>query len=359
MSGGKKGNGWTDKLSKPKTLIKTPIASIYDVAAASDVSITTVSHVYSGNRHVAPETVARVLETAGKLNYSPRLSAKALATGRSMILGVCFPSEGNLLDRNPYFPALLEGLSAAAAKAGYGFLLIPTNLEHTSGHEGLLYKLDGVIVADPLPDDPRLMAFLEHDLPIITIGRCMGRDDFPWIDNDHRKGIVDVFAHLDAQGYERPLLLSKVPMASYESDVEQAFRRQTELRGYACRIVRCKELFHQNTYESVRDLLTAEDRPDVVIATTDSLAVSVLQAASDLGIVIPQDLGVVGEGDTVLASGSIPTLTSIRVFPERIGDIAVRLLLDAHSGNQTAQETLVPVELVVRASTGRRNGAAA
>ncbi len=335
------------------------MTSIYDVAAASGVSITTVSHVYSGNRHVAPETVARVLETAKKLNYSPRLSAKALATGRSMILGVCFPREGNLLDRNPYFPALLEGLSAAAAKAGYGFLLIPTNLERTSGHDGLLYKLDGVIVADPFPDDPRMTAFLERDFPVITVGRCMGRDDIPWIDNDHRKGIVDVFAHLDAQGYVRPLLLSKEPMASYESDVEQAFRRQTEQRGYACRIVRCKELFHQKTYESVRNLLTAKDRPDVVIATTDSLAVSVLQAASELGLAIPRDLGVIGEGDTVLASGSIPTLTSIRVFPERLGDIAVRLLLDAHSGNRTAPETLVPVELVVRASTGRRNGAAA
>ena len=56
------------------------MTSIYDVAAASGVSITTVSHVYSGNRHVAPETVARVLETARKLNYSPRLSAKARAT---------------------------------------------------------------------------------------------------------------------------------------------------------------------------------------------------------------------------------------------------------------------------------------
>ena len=335
------------------------MTSIYDVAAASGVSITTVSHVYSGNRHVAPETVARVLETAKKLNYSPRLSAKALATGRSMILGVCFPPEGNLLNRNPYFPALLEGLSAAAAKAGYGFLLIPTDLEQRqSAQEGLLYMLDGVIVADPLPDDPRLMAFLERDLPIITVGRWMGREGIPWIDNDHNKGIVDLFAHLDEQGYERPLLLSKETLASYEFDVEQAFRRQTERRGYPCRIVRCNELFHQRTYESARNLLSANDRPDVVIACTDSLAVSVLQAASDLGMAIPRDLGVVGEGDTVLAAGSIPTLTSIRVFPNRLGDIAVRLLLDARSGNRTAQETLVPVELVVRASTGRHKGAA-
>jgi DNA-binding LacI/PurR family transcriptional regulator len=340
-----------------KSSTDTPITSIYDVAAESGVSITTVSHVYSGKRHVAPETIARVLKTAKKLNYSPRLSAKALATGRSMILGVCFPAESHLLDHNPYFPALLEGLSAAAAKAGYGFLHIPTVLKQKSSHAGLLGQLDGVIVADPLVDDPRLMSFLERDLPIITVGRCMGWDDLPWIDNDHKKGIVDVFSHLDAQGYERPLLFSKEPMSSYEFDVEQAYCSETAKRGYACEILRCRELFHQKTYQAARDFLAAKNRPDVVVTTTDSLAVSVLQAASELGIAIPRDLGVVGEGDTVLASSSIPTLTSIRVFPEQLGDIAVRLLLDAPSGRPTAQETTVPVELVVRASTRRRNGA--
>ena len=331
------------------------MASIYDVAAAAGVSITTVSHVYSGNRHVAADTVARVMEAARDLDYSPRLSAKALATGRSMILGVCFPAEGSLLHRNPYFPALLEGLSAAAGKVGYGFLLIPNALGENGVAQGeLLGQLDGVIVADPAANDARLAAFLDRDLPVITVGRWMDRKDIPWVDNDHTKAITDLFVHLDEQGYRRPLLLTKEPTISYESDVEQAFRKETEARGMPGRVVWCDNFFSQKTYDVAREILTAAERPDVIIASTDSLALSVLQAASDLGIAIPDDLGVVGEGETVLAASSIPPLTSIRVFPDRLGDLAVEMLLDLVNDGGGERAKLVSVELVVRASTDRR-----
>jgi DNA-binding LacI/PurR family transcriptional regulator len=331
-----------------------PMASIYDVAAAAGVSITTVSHVYSGNRHVAADTVARVMEAVKDLNYSPRLSAKALATGRNMVLGVCFPAEGDLMHRNPYFPALLQGLSVAASKTGYGFLLIPNSLEDVESQHSLLGKLDGVIVADPAEGDPRLLAFLERDLPIITIGRWIGRDTIPWVDNDHLTGVTDLFEHLGSQGYRHPLLLSKEPFISYEADLEQAFRRETAQRDMACRVVWCDNFFSQKTYDIAREILSGADRPDVIVASTDSLALSVLQAANDLGISIPKDLGVVGEGETLLSASSIPPLTTIRVFPDRLGDLAVDLLIGVMNGTATGHQLRVPVELVVRTSTDRR-----
>jgi DNA-binding LacI/PurR family transcriptional regulator len=329
------------------------MTSIYDVAAAAGVSITTVSHVYSGNRHVAADTVARVMEAARELNYSPRLSAKALATGRNMALGVCFPAEGDLMHRNPYFPALLQGLSAAAGKTGYGFLLIPNSLDDIEARNSLLSKLDGVIVADPAEGDPRLAAFLERDLPIITVGRWIGRGSIPWVDNDHVKGVAALFDHLAGEGYTRPLLLSKEPQISYEVDLEQEFHRQTRARGMSGRVVWCDNFFSQKTYEIARGILAADDRPDVVIASTDSLALSVLQAANDLGIAIPRDVGVVGEGETVLSASSIPPLTTIRVFPDRLGHLAIDLLIGLIDGTAGSHQISVPVELVVRASTDR------
>ncbi len=330
------------------------MTSIYDVAAAAGVSITTVSHVYSGNRHVAPDTVARVMEAAKRLNYSPRLSAKALATGRNMVLGVCFPAEGDLMHRNPYFPALLQGLSVAAGKTGYGFLLIPNNLGEPDVVHSLLGKLDGVVVADPAEEDSRLQTFLDNDLPIITVGRWMARESIPWVDNDHLKGVTDLFEHLDQQGYRHPLLLTKEPLISYEVDLEQAFRHETEARGMSCRVVWCDNFFSQKTYDMAREVLSGDNLPDVIVASTDSLALSVLQAASDLGISIPNDLGVVGEGETVLSASSIPPLTTIRVFPEQLGDRAVELLIATINGTATSDKLLVPVELVVRASTERK-----
>ena len=120
-----------------------------------------------------------------------------------------------------------------------------------------------------------------------------------------------------------------------------------------CRVVWCDNFFSQKTYDVAREILSGDDLPDVIVASTDSLALSVLQAASNLSISIPDDLGVVGEGETVLSARSIPPLTTIRVFPDRLGDLAVGLLINMINGTAIDQELLVPVELVVRASTDR------
>ncbi len=332
------------------------MTSIYEVAAQAGVSITTVSHVFSGNRHVASETVDRVLGVAAALNYSPRLTAKGLATGRSMILGISFPSEREVLRHNPYFPELLEGLSAAAAKTGYGFLLVPNNLKKNlePGRGSLLSRLDGVIVSDPIDADQNLRMFLEREMPIVTIGRCLHNENIIWVDNDHRDGILRLFEHMDEQGYERPALISKRPVGSYERDVEQSFRDQARARELPARIVRARHYMGQESYELAYRMLEPADRPDFIIASTDSLALAVLRAANDLGISVPEELGVAGEGDTILATTSTPPITSIRVYPQRLGDAAVGLLLRVLDGKEIMREQLLPVELVTRSSTKRR-----
>ena len=99
--------------------------TIADVAKLARVSITTVSHVLSGKRPVAEATRRRVLEATQELNYRPAMTARGLATGRAMALGLQFPFEGEQLLLNPYFPAVLESLSAAAIEAGFTFVLLP------------------------------------------------------------------------------------------------------------------------------------------------------------------------------------------------------------------------------------------
>lgn len=328
--------------------------SIYDVAEQAGVSITTVSHVFSGNRPVAPETAACVREVAKKLSYRPRLTAQGLATGRAMILGIHFPFEGELLISNPYFLELLEGLSAAAAMAGYGFLLIPRSLNQPDfSLEDLFNRLDGAIIVDPSMDDPQLTALLEHGFPTVTTGRWLGNDHIPWVDNDHQDGIVQLFRHFDEKGYRRPALISTALRYSYTDDIERAFKQELDSRGIRTWIARTDDLSERQAYSLARQMLEQTECPDAIVACTDHQAISVLRAAKDLGIAVPDELGVAGEGDTVLASNAIPPLTSIRVQPRRLGETAVELLLNILDDKETTENQLIPAELVARDSTGR------
>ena len=73
----------------------------------------------------------------------------------------------------------------------------------------------------------------------------------------------------------------------------------------------CDNIFNSESYAVAREVLGSGDKPDVVIASTDSLALAVLQAASGLGIAVPEALEVVGEGAMVLAASSSPPLTTV------------------------------------------------
>jgi DNA-binding LacI/PurR family transcriptional regulator len=100
-------------------------STIFDVAEGAGVSITTVSHVFSGKRRVHEQTRRRVLEIADQLAYRPRATAQALATGRTNTLALQISATGQNLILNPFFSALLSELSLAAIERDLSFVYVP------------------------------------------------------------------------------------------------------------------------------------------------------------------------------------------------------------------------------------------
>src|SRR6266536_1765300 len=301
------------------------MASIEEVAREAGVSITTVSHVFSEKRPVAVATRRRVLAVADRLNYRPHRAARGLATGRTMTIGLHFPFEGDPLLLNPFFPELLEGLSAAAAEAGYGFLLIPASLEakfplRQALNEG---RFDGVIIADPTEDSTLVPLLLRHRVPLVTAGgRYLGSPQVPWVDNDHRGGLAQLMAHLEEQGYKRPALLSTKDGISYARDIEETFEKEVRARGGEVTIVRADDQSEEQAFREALRLLNQPRRPDAIVAAIDRQAVGVLRAARTL---------------------------SLRV----LGEVAVRLLLTIVERSAPPENRILPAELVPRASTRR------
>ena len=334
------------------------MSGIHEVAREAGVSITTVSHVFSGKRPVAPDTREKVLQAAEALRYRPNRTARGLATGRTMTFGLHFPYAGDSFVLNPYFPALLQGLSAAAAESGYGFLWMPSepNGQAPLGELLRARRLDGVIVADPESSDPVVRTLVASNVPVVTTGRYLPDPDLPWVDNDHGGAIRELFAHLDEQGYARPALLTTRGGFSYIADVERTFTDEAERRGMPVTIRRPPDLSEEQAYRHAVRLLEGTPPPDVIVTCVDRQAIGVLRAADELGVGVPEELGVAGEGDTVLAEHSRPPLTSIRVHPGELGAAAVQALLRLLDGERV-DNRVIPADVVPRRST-RRNGRA-
>jgi DNA-binding LacI/PurR family transcriptional regulator len=146
---------------------------IDEVARAAGVSITTVSHVYSGRRPVKAKTRARVLEAAERLRYRRQPSAVALATGRTMTIALHLSMGGAELIFNPFYSALFPSLSLGAVKHGYSLLFFPEN--DVPAADALITdnKFDGAIVLDPRRGDSFVGRLIEAGKPYVSLGRAL------------------------------------------------------------------------------------------------------------------------------------------------------------------------------------------
>ncbi|MDP9271192.1 MAG: LacI family transcriptional regulator [Chloroflexota bacterium] len=334
-------------------------ARIADVARAAKVSITTVSHVLSGKRPVSAQTRKLVLDAAQRLAYRPTVAARGLAIGRTMALGLQFPMEGEHLLLNPYFPLLLGSLSAAATQDGYSFVLLPTHRSTEFPLETLLdaQRLDAAILVDPSNTNDVLPLLRQYGVPVVTVGRYLGRLKTHWVDNDHAVAIGRVLDHLADEGYRRPAMISLGhERYSYIGDIEGGYRARMEEMKTEPMVVRAEDLSERAGYDAAVALLTRADRPDAIIAAVDRQAMGVLGAADELGINVPYDLGIVGEGDTVLARNAHPPLTTIDPRAADLGSEAiavVRRILDDDPSPDGLITVTVRTSLVIRASTAR------
>lgn len=326
--------------------------TIFQVAEAAGVSITTVSHVFSGKRKVHEGTQKRVVDTAERLGYRPRTTAQALATGRSMTLGLQLSLSEQEVVLNPYFTTLLPAMSVAAMELGYSFLFLPPAPSDRAYVERVLADgaIDGGIIVDPVERDPFVQFLIEQSRPFVSIGRLLETPHDHWVDNDQAAAVNDVLQHLDEQGYASPVLLTIPTRVSYVSDFSTAFGREfPEPR----RIVVAKELSELAAVEAIKPLLEGPDRPDAVFCIHDQLALGALRAAAEVGLSVPDELGVVGIGDSFLAQRASPALTSVCVFPEEAGRLVVELLDRLLRGEAAPAPQIVPTRLFVRASTTR------
>jgi DNA-binding LacI/PurR family transcriptional regulator len=327
-------------------------ATIFEVAETAGVSITTVSHVFSGKRRVSAQTRMRVLESAERLAYSPSSAAQALATGRKFALALQVSLTGEALVLNSLFAVLLPALSLAAVERGYSFLYVPPSENGRSFVDPLVgeRRIDGAVLVDPLLGDPFVEAVRDAELPFVTIGRLLDGSSDAWIDNDHIAVCADVAAHLADAGYRRPALLAIDTDISYRADYAAGFRAAFPDGD---RIVMADGLSPHAATTAATAALASDDPPDAFFATHDQLALGIEPAVDAAGLQVGRDVGVVAVGDNAIAQLTHVPMTSVDLATERFAPATVALLHDLINGSAPAAPVVLPARLIPRASTVR------
>lgn len=336
-----------------------PAATIKDVAAQAGVSVMTVSNVLRGRGRVSEETRKRVLDTAERQGYRPNLTARALVEGKAPTLALMLSCI-----TNPFYPEFALAANLQALKYERHLLVCNTDHEPDRG-TGFLEQVagslsDGVLVANNgnLPID-ELLSLQARGVPVV-ISVWELPDEPPGIPcvTFDSKGAGRLAAqHLVDCGHRRIGAIVGSAKQGIHGGRYAGFREV--MRTAKIKQTAADERFTQDSfergYEAAKDLLSA--RPDLtaIFVSNDLPALGVLNAASDLGYSVPDELSIVSITDIIPARQSRPGLTTVAIPTVEMAEKGVSLLLDLMAGREDASAVIPtsPPKLVVRGSTAR------
>lgn len=338
--------------------------TITDVAAEAGVSISTVSLVMNEKGPVADETRSRVQTAATRLGYTPSRSARGLAAGRTGNLGFVL-REDHFRHSEPFYTRIFLGAEFEARRQAVYVLLatIPEPYDPSTDAPRFLleHAVDGVLVAGRV-DDGFLRTLTASRIPFVLADYAW--DGAPAVSIDNEGGAATVAGHLLARGHTRVAFLGADPGHPSLDGRRDGFLRAMAGAGHpvADRLVVVGDddpsrVAGANLAGRLLDLPEAE-RPTAVFCANDALALGLMDGTRERGLRTPDDLAVAGFDDVEGALLSAPALTTVRVFKEQIGEVALRLLADRVGEGRGAARferapalTRISTELVVRAST--------
>jgi LacI family transcriptional regulator len=323
--------------------------TIRDVAEQAGVSIATVSRVLNDRADVSVETRERVREVARSVGYTADPAARGLVTQRTQLVAVVVGDNAGHRDLSLlFFGHVLAAISRRLAHAGYEALLLqPLEL-------GMHHRFDAAILIGIDGNAPLVTDLWVRSVPYVGVDVRVGGRRNAFVGSDHAAGVRLALAHLYELGHRRIAHVAGARNTVAGADRISAFRRETRLLGLDPpeEYVREADFSSAGGYDATCALLALPERPTAILAASDLMALAALQAIRDGGLQPGGDVAVVGFDDIEAASLAHPPLTTIRQNREKLGTIAAERALELiEHADLRPSDTLLPVELVVRASS--------
>jgi LacI family transcriptional regulator len=272
--------------------------TIRDVAKLAGVGIGTVSRVLNNHPNVKPATREKVLAAVEQLHFKPNPIARSMILRRTGALGVVIP-----FFTRPFHVEVLRAVQSAIDQAGYELILY--NVENNAQRDHyftnlpMLYKVDGLCVISLPIEDTFIFDLQSAKLPAVLIDTYNSHITSLVVDN--LGGAYQATSYLLKQGHKRIGFINGI-LNEGNFKFSQANDRLAGFRlalneysiDYDPQLVLSRDWSRQSGKAAAIELLTLSEPPSAIFAASDTQATGVVEAARELGRVVPRDLSIMG-----------------------------------------------------------------
>lgn len=335
--------------------------TLEQVAQHSGVSPATVSRVINHPSLVSAKTINRVNASIQELGYSSLIDQyrdRETTDAGTADMGHR-PIVVNLpwLD-NPFYSEIVRGIRVAARIAGYDVLVSwdvpkPANAdEYCAMLKGC--NASGLITLCPLTTD--VLGRIDATLPVVQCCESNPESGIPYVTIDDAAAAQTAVEHLVSCGCTQLAIVGGPRDYKYSRGRMEGFLNVVRDHGLTVNpswILQVPDNNYALAYSAVCHMLESEHTPDGIFCCSDTYGAAVVRAAKKAGLVVPDDLMVVGFDNVDLATMVTPSLTTVNQPRYRMGYTACSLLLERLMGGGTARSMTLETELIVRESTTR------
>lgn len=329
-----------------------------DVANEAGVSTSTASRVIRGTKYISDQTKSKVLDAFEKLNYKPNHLARGLKYGRTYTIGFIIHDI-----TNPFFSHAVKGVEEylrTVQKNSMELILYNTSgdpLREVKALELMIDKrVEGLILASTCCGDCISLAekiVKNHHIPIVSIDNNLGGFELGIVSINNHKGAYVLTSHLIEHGYSDIGFIAGSLDETHARDRQEGYRQALFDHGLDTHLeyITSSNWSVEDGFKKTQDWIKSGKLPEAIVCSNNFICIGVLMALKENGISVPKDIAIVSNDDIEFGSLFEPGLTTLDYSWTKIGEEAVRLLIDKKKRAKPIN-IQIPFEIVIRQSCG-------
>lgn len=331
--------------------------TIKDIAKIANVSPATVSLVLNNKPGVSDAVRHKVLQIVKETGYDTNVSKNRNRREPGCIRFIKYKKMGTIIEKSGFIGSISDEADLEARKLGYDMVVTTVYPENCDSVFDSIKNdpKQGIILLATELDYPDLELLKGINVPVVLLDNFFEFASFDSVSMNNSSAAYKAVEYLYSLGREKIGLVKGAKVIHNFLERREGYKKA--LKDLNLKYDPSYEFVTGSTideaYEGMIELLKSSPSiPQALFAEHDGIAIGVVKALKEFGIRVPEDISVVGFDDSPFSTIIEPQLTTVKILRDKMGQMAVRRLVDKIENNDsTVMKILLDAELVIRGST--------